>query len=273
MPDLNWTQIKFLFQKHGWVQKRQEGSHSVWEKNGRTERVAVGFGHSMGGGGLKEVLKRFGIDMNEIAPVEAKRIERAKYRLPQSTDKKPIFLPPEGTMGREIFDWRRANNVSADGLGKLVGVSGALVGLWERSKSKIQPKQLEKLAELHVIKSATQSLVVTGDRTVDSDLGLAKGRNGIKPHIPSDDGPGKGRLKPLPIVEDRKVIEQELPRPSLDEKALARSLQAEDLYYWALEQENKVRKLELELAKYENENLVEIRDKARKYDDMKKLFT
>jgi transcriptional regulator with XRE-family HTH domain/predicted RNA binding protein YcfA (HicA-like mRNA interferase family) len=254
--DLSWIKIKFLLNQHGWKQLRQEGSHTIWERNGRHERIAVGHGHSMGGGGLKEILKRFEIDMETL--VEAPKVRnRAKSLISVGNLPGVKSIPEEGTFGRRLFDARVAKGMSQAQLSTTLNVSQGNLSAWERNKVNPFHRQF---------KTSKEALARMAAFFGWEDLYSKP----VKPVEKHTNGATMTEEKKEEKTEEKK--EESLPIATKGEQALSRALLANDIYFWAIGMENKVRKLENELKKYENENLVALREKATKYDEMKRLL-
>lgn len=231
----------------------------------------------MGGGGLKEIFKRF--EINVETPVDKVK-KRGGHKVAER--------PPEGTFGRRLFDSRTGAGLSQGGVAKLSGVNQAMISAWERGASdpfqgggKVHPntkKALLQLADvfgwsdlLVTIKSVEEQLITTTRTQAAIPDGMV-----VEKRAPVNTlviGPPKRtEISEKEIIQNVKPLDEALPKPTSDEKALARSLTSSDVYFWAIERENECRKLRIELAKYEGEDMVTLREKARKFDEMQKLL-
>lgn len=300
---MNAHDFRALLRKDGWQWLRTKGSHEMWRKGQRVERWTpggLGPGHNeISGGLLKELVRRFNL---EAVMSGAESPQPRGHRFIQGEKK-----AEPGTFGRRLLEARTAAGMSQMSLAKLIAEETKVkpqtiqisLSSWERGDSspfkhgttelKIKTNRngetpasaviigtiaelfgFNDLTQYRVIKSATQQLSVVESEPEHFETVVTEVQK-----IPES--------RPMSVVEALEeeherpieiVVPAELPKPSSDQKAFVKLIKTSDVMQFLIDQDNEIRKLHKEIndLKRGGEATAELRDKARKYDEIQRLL-
>lgn len=282
MTAISKQELVHILKKHGWHPIRQEGSHQIYrhETTGKQERVALGAGYDMGGGGLKELLERFGIVPNGRSLSVAEGLEVAKKKQRGGDHGKGGGGAAPGTFGARLFEARVAKGWSQSELVKRIGLglTQVTVSGWERGNSspfsstgEVQfAKQRPRVAALALVFGWTDILAKTGPAPTAASR--ERGKFEITPVRELSNQIGK-EIDREYLSSQETDLERELDairRKHSDEKAFAKfllkSLSLTDIMQWMIDQSNQLRRVTAERDKLLREDTREMRRKAARFD-------
>jgi transcriptional regulator with XRE-family HTH domain/predicted RNA binding protein YcfA (HicA-like mRNA interferase family) len=240
MPDVRYPELEAAIKKAGWVLVRDHGTHRVFKKDERTERLALGGSQTMGGGGLKEIYKRFGIE-----PV--KKQGRGGKRV--------VTAPESGTFGRRIYDARTKAGMSQNSLAKAIGFNQATVSSWERNDS----SPFNENVEIHY-KTMREPLRKMAELFGWEDIRLKAGYTAVPPK--------KDEQKLPPKEEESKPIPNAKERMGHQASTFISLIRPDDVKEAMEAYEKQIADLERELKRIRRSDIGLLRQKADLYDKM-----
>lgn len=264
MSHVSRVELFSILKKFDWELVRERGTHAIFQRHGRTERVAIG-STGMDAGGLKEIYKRFGITTtdNGNKPVLKRR---------RINPKDVSTIPEEGTFGRRIYDARTAIGMSQSDLARHIGLTQSPVSTWERNVAtpfnkhggisyKTTRAALGKMAELFGTSwddIALKAGVTRTLRRVDPDPLLPEPE-------PEPEAEAEG---PEPFTK----LPDAATRLGHDAKDFISLIRPADVMQAMVELENRILSLERELGRIRRTDVGVIRWKADAYDRIKAII-
>lgn len=306
MP-LKKVEFVTILENEGWRLLKQNGSHQIWVSEDTHEKKTLAWPtHEVSKVFLKVLCKKFRIPLDRI--FQRKGNNGMNGKIKQATNQS-AFLP-SNTLGGRIARARVAADLSQGKLGELVGVKQPTISEWERGAAKPSPEYIEKIADLfgwndmRTVKSVRENIVIQQTGSLPTEIeNVVVAKENVSEALPLGpekitEAPEEKQDKTVTPTIDLRAPETEpsptiiVPKPdkqlqsvlvaglgiaSEDRQTETKELVLENLTPTVVV--DWIRKLVMENADLKEEvhrframNLNEMADKARRYDEIRKMI-